>query len=68
MKNGEPNHILMQDPVKYGVSNLLGEAKLKGIYPMVVASKRRVPMLLNKEGEGKVSKSMSFQHNYFVWH
>ena len=39
---------------KYGVSNFLGEAKLKSIYPMVVPSDRDIPVLLDEEGEGKV--------------
>lgn len=55
LKRGQPNYFRMQDPAKYGVSKFLGEAKLKRIYPMVVASKCNVPVLLDKEGEGKVS-------------
>ena len=55
LKRGQPNYFRMQDSEKYGASNFLGEAKLKGIYPMVVASQFKVPVLLDKEGEGKVS-------------
>jgi hypothetical protein len=50
----------MQDPDKYGVSKFLGEAKLKGTYLLVIAPKRKVPAILDKEGEGKVGAYSQF--------
>lgn len=55
LKTGQPNYFRLQDPAKYGMSKFLGEAKLKQIYPMVVTTKYNVPVILNKEGEGKAS-------------
>ena len=54
LKRGQPNNFRLQDAVKYGVSKFLGEAKLCKRYPMVVASRYNIPVMLAKEGEGKV--------------
>ena len=53
LKRGQPNYFRLQD-LKNGLAKFLGEAKLTKNYPLVVASRYNVPVLLNKEGEGKV--------------
>ncbi len=54
LKKGQPNYFRMQDTEKFGLANFLGEAKLTKQYPMVIASMYNVPVLLAKEGDGKV--------------
>lgn len=56
LKKGQPNYFRLQDTAKFGQATFLGEAKLSKRYPMVIASKYNVPVLLDKEGDGKVSK------------
>lgn len=63
LKRGQPNYFRFQDSAKYGQANFLGEAKLTKTYPMVIASRYNIPMVLDKEGHGKVSpKVVSFLH------
>ena len=55
LKRGQPNYFRLQDEAKYGACRFLGEARLCKTYPLVIASKYNVPMLLDKEGSGMVS-------------
>ena len=53
LKRGQPNYFRLQDTAN-GVAKFLGEARLSEKYPLVVASKYSIPMLLDKPGTGEV--------------
>ena len=54
LKRGQPNYFRLLESLN-GVAKFMGEAKLTKKYPLVVASRRNVPLLLDREGEGEVS-------------
>jgi len=54
LKRGEPNYYRLQDEAN-GRAAFLGEAKLCDRYPLVVATKYNVPMLLDAPGTGNVT-------------
>ena len=53
LKRGEPNYYRFQDESN-GRAAFLGEAKLCDRYPLVVATKYNIPMILDTPGTGKV--------------
>ena len=59
LKKGERNDFLLNDKTN-GVAKFLGKAKLMDKYPLVVATDANIPMLLSKEGVGKVSYMIQY--------
>ena len=53
-KTDQPNYFRLCDP-ENGTSRLLGTAKTRDKFPLVVATKHHIPFLLNKQGTGHVS-------------
>ncbi len=53
LKRGQPNHYRFQDDAR-GHASFLGEATLCEKYPLVVATKYNIPMLLDQPDTGKV--------------
>ena len=55
LKTDQPNYFRLCDP-ENGTSRLLGTAKTRDKFPLVVATKHHIPFLLNKQGTGHVSE------------
>ena len=53
LKRGQPNHHVLTNE-RNGLAKWLGPARLVNKHPLVVAGRYNMPVLLDKEGEGKV--------------